>query len=113
MKSAKIEITIPVINEEETLKLQIEKILSFINKKCNKYGQISIVIADNGSTDKTQQISKKLEEKNSQIRYIRLEERGVGRALKASWLSSSSDIVGYMDLDLATNLKHLYQVFES
>ena len=33
--------------------------------------------------------------------------------MKASWGNSSADIVGYMDLDLATDLKHLKAAFSS
>ena len=113
MKNKKIEITIPVLNEENTLRSQIKKILEFINKECIQYGEIALVIADNGSNDKTEQIAKELEKENLQVRYIRLEQRGVGRALKASWLNSEAKIVGYMDLDLATDLKHLHQVFDA
>lgn len=113
MSKPKIEITIPVLNEQDTLKTQIEKILNFINKECNKYGEICLVIADNGSIDKTQEFSKELEANSTQVRYLRLEQRGVGRALKSSWQSSTADIVGYMDLDLATDLKHLHQVFDA
>jgi glycosyltransferase involved in cell wall biosynthesis len=111
MSNKRIEITIPVLNEEETLKIQVDKVLSFLNKECLQYGDISIVIADNGSNDQTQIIANELESQNQKVRYLRLEQRGVGLALKASWLSSSADIVGYMDLDLATDLKHLHQVF--
>lgn len=113
MFNPKIEITIPVLNEEATLRVQVEKVLIFLKKECLNYGDIGLVIADNGSNDKTQEIAKELENNNSKIRYIRLEERGVGRALKASWLSSQAGIIGYMDLDLATDLKHLHQVFDS
>ena len=51
-----IEITIPVYNEEETLENQINTILVFINQKIYKKLNISLVIADNGSTDKTKEI---------------------------------------------------------
>lgn len=110
MINPKIEITIPVLDEEDTLEIQINKILDFFDTECRKYTDLTIVIADNGSSDNTQEIATKLV-KNNKVRYLRLEEKGVGRALKASWISSKADIVGYMDLDLATNLKHLHQVF--
>lgn len=113
MFNPKIEITIPVLNEEATLKNQVEKILEFIKEENLNSKDIGLVIADNGSNDKTQEIARQLENDNSRIRYIRLEERGVGRALKASWQSSDAKIIGYMDLDLATDLKHLHQVFDA
>ena len=39
-----------------------------------------------------------------------MEGRGVGRALKKTWGDSHADIIGYMDLDLATDLKHIPEV---
>lgn len=112
MEKAKIEITIPVLNEEETLNMQVSKVLDFLEQECKEYGDISLVIADNGSNDKTQTIATEMSKHNTKVKYLRLEEKGVGRALKASWLNSSADLVGYMDLDLATDLKHLHQVFD-
>ena len=38
---------------------------------------------------------------------MRLAEKGVGLALKRGWETSEADILGYMDLDLATDLSHL------
>jgi glycosyltransferase involved in cell wall biosynthesis len=111
MTNKKIEITIPVLNEESTLEVQVNKVLYFLDNEFEKYGDISIIIVDNGSTDKTKDIATELATKNIKVNYLRLEERGVGRALKASWLNSKAYVVGYMDLDLATDLKHLHQVF--
>lgn len=102
-----IDITIPVLNEEETLRTQVLKVREYIQKNLTGLGDIRLVIADNGSNDGTEDIAKLLQAKFKDIQYLRLEERGVGRALKASWGKSRADIVGYMDLDLATDLKHL------
>ena len=101
----KIEIAIPVLNEEEHLEKQISKILFFINEKLADYN-VTLVIADNGSTDNTPEIAKKIS-LNEKIRFITTKERGVGRALKKAWNSSTADIVGYMDLDLATDINSL------
>jgi glycosyltransferase involved in cell wall biosynthesis len=46
-------------------------------------------------------------EESDKVRYLRVGARGVGLALKTSWGNSQADIVGYMDLDLATDLSHL------
>lgn len=102
-----IEITIPILDEEDTLDRQIRAIRRYLDQNLSEYGGISIVIADNGSRDGSPAIAKRLEKEVAGVKYLRLEERGVGRALKASWGSSTADFVGYMDLDLATDLKHL------
>lgn len=112
MNDIKIEITVPVLDEEETLKTQIEKMDAFLNTSESLRNNTKLIIVDNGSTDRTQEIALSLAGSLRRVEYIRLEKRGVGLALKASWANSSADIVGYMDLDLATDLKHLEPALE-
>jgi glycosyltransferase involved in cell wall biosynthesis len=110
----RIEITIPVLNEEATLEDNVRKVLGFLDTLgLDTLGEraISLVIADNGSADATEAIGRRLAEETGRVRYLRLPSRGVGLALKTSWLGSSADIVGYMDLDLATDLAHLPEAF--
>lgn len=107
-----IEITIPILNEESTLYDQIFKVNNYIGQSLQDIGSINIVLADNGSTDRTPEIGRLLAQEFGHVRYLRLDERGVGRALKASWCTSTADIVGYMDLDLATDMRHLRPAFE-
>ena len=102
-----IEITIPILNEESSLEQQVEKVLQFLQAKVTHMGDISLVLADNGSTDNTPEIANRLARAYPAINYLRLNKRGVGLALKASWGQSKADIVGYMDLDLATDLNYL------
>lgn len=99
----KVQITIPVLNEEKELEKSINTLRNFLTENF-KYDW-EIVIADNGSIDKTQEIGKKLAEADSRVKYLRLEIKGRGRALKRSWSESNADIVSYMDVDLSTNLK--------
>ena len=107
-----IEITIPVLNEEATLKRQIGFIMEHVLELENS-DHISIVISDNGSTDKTEIISEELAKFYSgRLRYSRVDKRGVGLALKTSWAKSTADVVGYMDLDLATDISHLNEVIK-
>lgn len=103
----KIEITIPVLNEEATISEKIRELHNYIENDLQDIGTISIIIADNGSTDTTEGKALALTNELSRIEYIRLGQRGVGRALKASWTKSNADIIGYMDLDLATDLKFI------
>ncbi|CAM5785224.1 Bifunctional apolipoprotein N-acyltransferase/polyprenol monophosphomannose synthase [Castellaniella caeni] len=102
-----VEITIPILNEEATLHAQVHQVRAFVDRHLQDLPPIGIVLADNGSTDATPAIAAQLAQELAGVRYLRLEARGVGRALKASWKSSNADIVGYMDLDLATDLHSL------
>ncbi len=107
-----IEITIPILNEEATLDKQVRAVHHYIENNLSDLGQITIILADNGSTDATPKIASSLAQEHSGIHYLRLEQRGVGRALKASWVQSKAEIVGYMDLDLATDLRYLRPALE-
>jgi len=71
------------------------------------------VIADNGSTDHTRHIAAILCDELQGVCFVQVPERGVGLALKTSWMKSSADIVGYMDLDLATDLQHFIQAYNA
>lgn len=103
----KIEITIPVLNEEASIDEKINELNTYIEENLQDLGEIKIIIADNGSTDETRVKAELLADKLLRVEYMRLEEKGVGLALKSSWTKSNADIVGYMDLDLATDLKHI------
>lgn len=105
-----IEITIPVLNEEKTLEQKVLELTTFLDSK--DLVNFSVVIADNGSTDKTEEIGKRLSLESSVIKYINVGRKGVGLALKQSWKESKADIVAYIDLDLSTDLNHIVQVYE-
>ncbi len=105
----KIEITIPVLNEEKTLRENVIQANKYIYNNITK--KYKIIIADNGSCDNTKKIGKELEQKYNEVEFLSVGKIGVGLALRTSWTRSSADIVGYMDLDLATDLKHLKEVY--
>lgn len=107
------DVTIPVLNEEETLEQNVLILHKFLLKHYPQKGQWQIVIADNGSTDRTLEIAQKLSDDISEVTYVKVPKRGVGLALKTSWGQSKADIVGYMDLDLATDLSHFLEAFDA
>ncbi len=108
------DITIPVLNEEETLRQNVEALRSFLLANFPDTEQWRIVIADNGSTDQTPVITQALErDYPDQVVGILIPRKGVGLALKTSWSKSNADIVGYMDLDLATDLPHFLEAYHA
>jgi len=111
MSLKSFEIVIPILNEEKTLAKNVGEVKKFLATLPEPWSATSLVIADNGSTDSTENISCRLAADLPGVKYIRLSERGVGRALKQAWTASSADVVGYMDPDLATDLQHLPQAF--
>lgn len=106
------EVTIPVLNEEACLEKQVLLLRDFLRQNFPANGLWKIVIADNGSTDRTPEIAESLCRNFEEIKLVKVPKRGVGLALKISWTQSEADIVGYMDLDLATDLAHFKTVMD-
>jgi glycosyltransferase involved in cell wall biosynthesis len=107
------DITIPVLNEEATLATNVGVLHQFLQQHFPQAGQWRIVIADNGSTDRTRAIAEDLSARLTEVDWVSVPRRGVGLALKTSWSQSSADIVGYMDLDLATDLPHFLEAYRA
>lgn len=107
------DITIPVLNEEVSLEKNVKILHHFISQHFPDKSQWKIIIADNGSSDKTEEIARKLSKEVPEIKLVKVPKRGVGLALKTSWGQSNADIVGYMDLDLATDLPHFLEAYEA
>jgi glycosyltransferase involved in cell wall biosynthesis len=107
------DITIPVLNEEKTLNQQIRTLHTFLVKNFPEVEKWRIVIADNGSTDDTLMIAQTLSQELRGVTYINVPRKGVGLALKTSWSQTSAGMVGYMDLDLATDLSHFLEAYDA
>ena len=105
MTGGSVDITIPVLNEEQSILSCLKTLASFLDTECPY--DWGIIVADNGSTDRTFELACCLAAKNPRITVLRLDERGRGRALKQAWLTSTADVVAYMDVDLSTGLDSL------
>ena len=105
----KIAIILPVFNEIKRLERGVAKTVEFVSE--NIKSECSIYIADNGSTDSTGELAKKLAQRYSNVYYYRIEEKGVGAAFRHGIKAvCNEDIIGYMDIDLSTDIAHLKEV---
>lgn len=104
-----INVTLPVLNEERCLVSSVERVLEALGCFTASY---EVVIADNGSTDRTAALARELEQTYQPVRVVHLSRRGRGRALKAVWQSSGAEILSYMDIDLSTSLTHLRELIQ-
>ncbi|MGH3349056.1 MAG: glycosyltransferase [Nocardioides sp.] len=99
-----IDLVIPVFNEENGLEASVRHLDGYLR---SLPFPAMITIADNASTDGTWQIAESLAAELPRVRAIHLDEKGRGRALKAAWSTSQAEVVGYMDVDLSTDLRAL------
>ncbi len=99
-----VEIVVPVHNEERTLRPSILALHAYVGRQPWTH---RIVIADNASTDATQAVAAALVEELPDVGYLRLAEKGRGRALRMAWGAARARVVAYMDVDLSTDLAAL------
>lgn len=98
-------IIFPVLNEKLRLEKGVTRTVAYL--KGIGFDDYEIIIVDNGSEDETPQIAERLCAQYPTVHYERIQIRGVGAAFRRGVEVSNGDIVGYMDIDLSTNIKHL------
>lgn len=104
-ESVNVTVVFPAYNEVDTLEKAVYKVTQALNELTGSY---EIIIAEDGSTDGTDKRAEALAEKYAFVNHIHGEKRlGRGAALKNAFKQSRGEVLVYMDLDLATDLKHL------
>ncbi len=100
-----IHIIFPVLNEKLRLEKGIRTTVEYLSSIGFEDYRISII--DNGSTDETPQIAQKLCGEYGRVFYEQISERGVGAAFRRGVALNQCEIVGYMDIDLSADIRHL------
>ena len=100
-----LDVVIPVYNEQATLGESVYRLHSHLREQFPFPARITI--ADNASIDETPRVAQGLAAELSDVRVVRLEEKGRGRALHAAWSTSDAPVLAYMDVDLSTDLAAL------
>lgn len=91
-------LVIPALNEEEAIGATLERALAARQavQANTPVRQMHVVFVNDGSTDGTQAIADRFPE----VVKIRFEtNRGYGAAIKAGFLATNADLVGFMDAD--------------
>ncbi|WP_300800000.1 glycosyltransferase [uncultured Acetatifactor sp.] len=98
-------IIFPVLNER--LRLESGVVRTVEHLASVGFEDYEIIIVDNGSEDETPQIVAGLCDRYARVRYERIPVRGVGAAFRRGVELSRGEVVGYMDIDLSTDIRHL------
>jgi glycosyltransferase involved in cell wall biosynthesis len=100
-------IIIPVYNEEKLLEANVAKLAAHVGDV-----PFEIIIANNGSTDKTLDIATSLAEKDDKIKVITVDKKAPGLAFKKAAKIARGDILVSQDMDLSTNLEFIEQALQ-
>ncbi|MGO9295799.1 MAG: glycosyltransferase [Streptosporangiaceae bacterium] len=106
-----VDIVVPVKNEERDLEPGVRRLVAFLRDGFPFRSRITI--ADNGSSDGTWSVATALCAEFEEVRAVRMELPGRGRALKSCWLGSDAEVVAYTDVDLSIGLNGLLPLVAS
>ena len=110
-KTVQVSVVLPAYNEVDYLQQAVEKTIQTLNKFTKSY---EVIIAEDGSTDGTAERAEELAQTLRGVSHIHREKRlGRGTALNNAFKHSSGEVLVYMDLDLATDLKYLKPLVEA
>tara|TARA_B100000787_G_C16165293_1_gene283552 strand:+ start:323 stop:1090 length:768 start_codon:yes stop_codon:yes gene_type:complete len=107
MENSKLlSVIIPVFNEKKTIKLIINKVLNITNIKKQ------LIIVDDGSTDGTVQILKKMSKLKIDTILFSKKNKGKGHAIKLGQKHVKGDYVIIQDADLEYNPKDYNKIIK-
>ncbi|MFH1613016.1 MAG: glycosyltransferase family 2 protein [bacterium] len=97
MEKYNISLIIPAYNEEGNIAEAISSSLNILQQVANEY---EIIIINDGSSDKTEEISNAWQEKNQYIKIIHLfSNKGVGNALKMGFNQAKYELIFWIPGD--------------
>jgi hypothetical protein len=104
-QKTQVSVVLPAYNEVKHLETAVTKASQALTEADYTF---EVVIAEDGSTDGTAELSEQLAQKYPFVRHIHRDKRmGRGAALNNAFRQCIGEVLVYMDLDLATDLKAL------
>lgn len=107
-KKITLSLVVPAYNEEKLIGENLNKIIKFLLSR--KYSW-EIIVADDGSRDRTSDIVENL--KNPNVKLVKLERnKGKGAALKAGFLAAKGKYAVFTDADLSVPIESVDNFLE-
>lgn len=88
-----LSIVIPVYNAEDCLEETVHAILGMM------YSQMEVILVNDGSTDETVQIMKKLQKTDSRVKLFHQENQGIAAARNTGLMHANGEYVCFCDQD--------------
>ena len=103
MSPPQLSIVIPAFNEEQRLPTTLEKIANYIREK---RPDTEVIVVDDGSTDKTAEVTRASANKIGQLRVVSNgRNRGKGFSVRRGSLEAKGDTILFTDADLSAPIE--------
>jgi glycosyltransferase involved in cell wall biosynthesis len=100
-----MQLIVPAYNEEARLPATLRALRAYALSTAElPRPPLEVLVVDNASTDRTGEVASSLDSPAMPIRVLRCHQRGKGAAVRAGVAATTSDVVGFMDADGATDL---------
>ncbi|MEO5927714.1 MAG: glycosyltransferase [Patescibacteria group bacterium] len=105
---SRVLITIPAWNEAVVIERNLRIVHDAI-ARLFPHDTVTVEVADNGSTDATREIVRRVGRQYPEVTLLEVLEKGKGIAIRTSWMKhlDDSDVLVFMDADLAADLEAL------
>lgn len=112
IRTMKISLIIPMFNEAEIIENTVSTVYSFLLEKY-KNDDFEVLLVDDGSTDSTGEIAKRLSSELTGVKTISIRQnRGKGAAIRSGVLVAQGDFVLFTDCDLAYGIEVIDAFYE-
>jgi len=102
-----VSIVLPVLNEQETITWTVQSMLE------QSYRRLELIIVDDGSTDATPDICKRLEKTSDKVSYVQFSERsGKSAALNYGLSHCHGEFVVFADSDTTFDTDAIYNIIK-
>ena len=110
-EAVEVSLVFPAYNEVAGLERAIAAADAEVSRIAASY---EIIVAEDGSSDGTDELARRLSETNRNLRHLHSDERlGRGGALTRAFWESRGEILAYMDVDLSTGMSSLRPLIDS
>ena len=99
-----LSIVIPAYNEESRIAQTLDTVVSYVESRGYSW---EVVVADDGSQDRTADLVEAFAGENPNVRLVRLSHRGKGWAVKWGMLEAQGQYRFIADADLSMPIEHL------
>ncbi|MEW6264126.1 MAG: glycosyltransferase family 2 protein [Thermodesulfobacteriota bacterium] len=104
-----LSVIVPVLNEADIIETNTRRLVNYLDGLDFTW---EVIVISNGSTDRTEEIGRRLAEEISRVRFLSVPTKGVGLAFSLGVRMAGFDRIVSVDMDLSIDLAFIHLSFD-